>query len=348
MYSCIDHKSAERILFVTMPVSRKAKSIEPAVCFIATAGTIVASFVVKEIQRLLSICSYATLPTTSAKMSTLEALLFDAYHGKTGCIDSASLVSQLLAGRGPFGDLFERSTSLTGETVLTLNPLLMPGRTEFPRVGPVTNPASINSELVSGTTLPKKGKSVKKISGRGIMAQADAVSRIFKLAVSEGKKFLDKDGKLPSGTTVKDYLEFVCKRLYHLLKGQQGMTDPDCDPTDETEPDSKYQAEMPEGWTFAGFMAFALFGPFGKEDDQLDCLKHGTLVKQRNILYSMSACNSNYYIALQSQKTSCTRKAAKLVVLQMLLLGMGRQFLTARENLLRCRMAAGQRHPIRT
>jgi hypothetical protein len=202
--SLIDHKSAERTLFFTMPVSHKAKSNESAICFIATAGTNLTSFFVKECQCMLSISAYACLPTTSAKVATLEAHLFASYHGKAGDTDSSSLMGQFLAGRSPFGNLYERSTLLTAETVLTLNPLLMPDRIDLPRVGPTTNPNSIHSEVLSATTLPKKGKSLKKISGRSIMAQADSVSRFYKVAVSEGKKFLDKDGKLPSGTTVKD------------------------------------------------------------------------------------------------------------------------------------------------
>jgi hypothetical protein len=256
-----------------MPVSRKAKSSESVVSFIATASTNLASFLVKEFQRTVSTSAYELLPTTSAKLTTLEALIFKEYHGKVDDTDSKSLVAQFLEGRGPFGNMFERSTTPTGEVVLTLNPLLMPDRTDLPRVGPPTNPNNIHSDVVTTSTLPKRGKSAKKLSGRGIMAQAESVFRNYKLAVLEGQLFLDSNGKLPSGTTKVDYFNFARKRMYHLLKGQQGGADPETDPTDETEPATDYQAEMPEGWMFAGFMAFVLFGPFGEEDDQMNWLK---------------------------------------------------------------------------
>jgi hypothetical protein len=248
----------------TAAISRKGGYV-PVTTGIPTLTTELPAVLSSELQRVLSVGCYASLPTTSMKKADQEKHLFDTCHGQPGTV---SFISQLIDGRGLFSNVHDNTLGANGAKQLQ-DLLLADG-------GPVCfgpGPLAINKEVLMFSNLPKAGKTNTLLSGRTIINYALSCAASFKMFVNAGKKFLNKDGTLRSGTTVKDYLDYVRGCAWDEMKGQDGDED-------KENGDNGYEQGkgMPPGWFPKGFYTLVLYGPFGKDCDRMDWLKHGTFI----------------------------------------------------------------------
>jgi hypothetical protein len=190
--------------------------------------------------------------------------------------DTVSMVDLLMTGKGQFSGLYDTDdlviNAATNEernegVQLILKPSMSRHFKKRLTVGD-----EITKALIEQACLTRKGL----LTGRTLKKQADAVLRNGKKALSIAVKYLDKEGKPPSGTTIEDYENHILDGMFKLLSGKfdlQGEKESnDNDDNDNEGGDEEDGAGggRKASWMFHGWIAFLLTGPMAPKEYQSD------------------------------------------------------------------------------
>jgi hypothetical protein len=98
------------------------------------------------------------------------------------------------------------------------------------------------------------------ITGRTLFASAKAGVRNIKKAMAYADAYLDSNKDVPSGTNLKDLVEYVLDTMFSVLsKSDDGEDMLDDDDEEHVEEETGEQSGCrPEYWTFKGYTAFML------------------------------------------------------------------------------------------
>jgi hypothetical protein len=232
------------------------------------------SKIVKECQNVISYVCMETLFTRGGMQESVQTdLLLNVYHGFDNL---ASQSEMFVRGEGAYSCLFDDTDDLNGIGGLkTLrNEITQDATTKF-AVTTDTSYIDVGKNSIPLKLLQLKfPKSDKRISGDTIKNKGAAVLANCKVAIPIGAQFLDKNGKLPSGRKIQDYLEHVLDGMYKKL-----VLEDKCKNVASSNDREKIMGESrPKGWIFNGFMAFVAFGPLAlKDSDKSNMMMHGML-----------------------------------------------------------------------
>jgi hypothetical protein len=244
------------------------------------------SAMMKELQRTISFQCYHKVFALGQSASTdnLNTQVFEKYHGKANDPDDISYSHQFLQGIGPFQSLFEKEVDPTNNSVkMTLKKMYHLNDYSVPIADPKdpTTRTGISKEVVTWSTLSYP----TLLPGRTIWAHGKDIHTTGKKALAwcQQSKFKDvpATGNYPSGENYVSYLQELRKAMYQILvlDAKKQKSDNARDAADAAADDQQVASEkvedeasgagrdpdsaaneMPVGWTFPGFIAFALWG----------------------------------------------------------------------------------------
>jgi hypothetical protein len=213
----------------------------------------------KEFQCLVSVVAIDVIHAHHSGLSEnkQKERMYDLVHGKN---DYASQLQMLVEGAQFYKRLYDTviidvtKTDATSNTNLVLKKLF--------------NPIQDGKDMVSGKHITvefiqrAKLNSRVLITGRTLFASAKAGVRNVKKAMAYADAYLDSNKDVPSGTNLKDLVEYVLDTMFSVLsKSDDGEDMPDDDDDEHVEVEEETGAQLgcrPEYWTFKGYTAFML------------------------------------------------------------------------------------------
>jgi hypothetical protein len=107
----------------------------------------------------------------------------------------------------------------------------------------------------------KSPNSPRSISESNIRLQGLTAMRNCKLAATYAKQFLDKNGKLPSGCNLSDYMEHVLDAMHTKELADKAST-----MASGKEREELLLQQRKPNWAFYGYMAFVMYGPLAIDE----------------------------------------------------------------------------------
>ena len=218
--------------------------------------------IVQEIRHLLSVHCKETVYGDAADGADSKGqvkMMEKVYHGSGGY---ASVMDKFIKGEGEYANCFHKipmQNNREGNEERS-------GTTEMLQLMTVFHCDEESSYIVHERGFTRDALAETKddkVPGRTLSEKAVSALANYKFALKYTNEFMS-GGKYPSGKTFEDLALFVRQQMYLQFKGgKSNKTKKNNDVTVE---------EMPDKYLFHGYMAWALYCPYGLGDTTLSCM----------------------------------------------------------------------------
>ena len=223
---------------------------------------------------LILICYEEVYSRPSMTKDVMQNVIFDMYHGKGNNI--VSQIDVMLQGHNRYKDLFD--VSFVTITDKNLHPSksnkILTLRNKYYRQHNDKN-YIVGQQICREWLARASFQSVELCKKRYLYEQASTTLRYCKKALSFAHKYVDEFGNpLHSGNTIDDIIEKILEDMYRENHKLTAISisledDDDEDMSPGTQEKKKIKKSKDDDWSFPGFMAFLLFGPFVPPSDRL-------------------------------------------------------------------------------
>jgi hypothetical protein len=240
-----------------------------------------------------------------------DRFIYNAFHGDKDNPDSIGMVETILSGTGIVEDMY---TSQEPEIVDANTPTKSTATTSYQMKDICTLDPSrsyVTGQRITAGVLHGSTKTIRGpwIVGKSLHAQGTEVHKNCKKALGYGKRFLQADGWVKSGTHQADYFNYVNSCMHALKFPEHHVKD---------EKGEFSGIGKPDGWMFNGYIFFVLYSPRvekGHDNSKVSrCFSRGDEhLHGEKTAHGRAAANKKAKSAKDSRRTSELAEATSLV-----------------------------------